>query len=153
MGKKSNPTKAGATGAGTQSAARKAARSTTRAVVKPARPAPEGAASAPGPDAEQDAATPARAEAAPDVPALKKAELLGAVVARSGVKKGQAKPVLEAVLAVLGEAVTEGRDLNLEPFGKLKIKRIQPGANGRVTVARLRQKGRGPAATAEDPDA
>ncbi len=150
MDSKSNGAKAGASAAG---AAPKATRSTTRAAaVKPARRAAARAEPAAEAEAEPAGTAPARQEAAQALPALKKAELLDAVVVRSGVKKGQAKPVVEALLAVLGETVGEGRDLNLEPFGKLKIKRSETGANGRVTVARLRQKDGPPRAPAEDPD-
>jgi len=97
------------------------------------------------------------AEAAPDaaLPDLKRQELLAQVVARSEVKKKFAKPVLEAALALIGEALAEGRDLNLEPLGKVKINRTRQMANGRVTVARIRQntpRAAGPGA-ADDKDA
>ncbi|WP_372572518.1 HU family DNA-binding protein [Ruegeria jejuensis] len=72
-------------------------------------------------------------------PELRKKELIDQVVARSGVKKKDAKPVVEALLAILGETVAEGRELNLQPFGKLKINRSEEKANGRVVICRLRQ--------------
>lgn len=75
----------------------------------------------------------------PALPDLKRPELLAQVVARSAVKKKFAKPVLEAALALIGEALAEGRDLNLEPMGKVRINRTRQMANGRVTVARIRQ--------------
>jgi DNA-binding protein HU-alpha len=70
---------------------------------------------------------------------LKRQELLAQVVARTEVKKKFAKPVLEAALAVIGEALAEGRDLNLAPLGKVRISRSRQLANGRVLVARIRQ--------------
>ena len=73
------------------------------------------------------------------LPDLKRQELLAQVVARSEVKKKYAKPVLEAALALIGEALAEGRDLNLSPMGKVKINRTRQMANGRVIVARIRQ--------------
>ncbi|MBY6065257.1 HU family DNA-binding protein [Leisingera aquaemixtae] len=81
------------------------------------------------------------AAAAPVVQAaaLAKRELVEQAVERSGVKKKDAKPVVEAVLALLGEAVAEGRELNLKPFGKLRVNRSQERGNGRVFVCRLRQ--------------
>lgn len=75
----------------------------------------------------------------PAQPELKRQELLAQVVARSEVKKKFAKPVLDAALAVIGEALAEGRDLNLVPLGKIKINRCRQLANGRVMVARIRQ--------------
>jgi len=81
------------------------------------------------------------APAAPVVsaPELGKRELVEQAVERSGVKKKDAKPVVEAVLALLGEAVAEGRELNLKPFGKLRVNRSQERSNGKVFVCKLRQ--------------
>ena len=81
----------------------------------------------------------AETAADPAKPDLKRQELIAQVVARSEVKKKFAKPVLEAALAVIGEALAEGRDLNLAPMGKVKINRTKQVANGRVMVTRIRQ--------------
>ncbi|MHA6261594.1 HU family DNA-binding protein [Arenibacterium sp. CAU 1754] len=70
---------------------------------------------------------------------MKKKELVDLVVERSGMKKKDIKPAVEATLAVLGEAIANGRELNLQPFGKLRINRSEEKANGRVTVCKLRQ--------------
>jgi DNA-binding protein HU-alpha len=75
-------------------------------------------------------------------PMLKKKELLDAVVERSGVRMKFAKPTVEAMMAVLGEAIAEGRDLNLPPMGKIKQQRTKDAANVRVTVAKIRQSKR-----------
>ncbi len=72
-------------------------------------------------------------------PDLKKKELIDLVVARSGIKKKDAKPVVEAMLAVLGETIASGRELNLQPLGKLRINRTTDKGNGRVIVCKLRQ--------------
>lgn len=70
---------------------------------------------------------------------LKKKELIDLVVERSGVKKKWAKPTVEAMLAVLGETIADGRELNLQPMGKLRINRAEEKSNGRVIVCKLRQ--------------
>ncbi|WP_335947044.1 HU family DNA-binding protein [Salipiger bermudensis] len=70
---------------------------------------------------------------------LDKKELVDRVVARCGVKKREAKPSVEAALAILGEALAEGRELRLEPFGKLKVSNIKTRGEKRVINARLRQ--------------
>ncbi|WP_324754729.1 HU family DNA-binding protein [Roseovarius sp. Pro17] len=70
---------------------------------------------------------------------LKKQELIAQVVARSDVAKKHAKPVIEAMLAVLGDALSEGRDLNLQPMGKIKRKRIKDTDKARIIVANIRQ--------------
>ena len=70
---------------------------------------------------------------------LKKRELIDLVVTQSGVKKKFAKPAIESLLAVLGQAVSEGRELNLQPFGKLKIDKVEDKPNARVIKCKLRQ--------------
>lgn len=72
-------------------------------------------------------------------PELKKTELLAQVVERSGIKKKDAKPALEAALDILGEAIAQGRELNLQPMGKIKFTRMKKVGNGTVSHARVRQ--------------
>lgn len=72
-------------------------------------------------------------------PELRKRELIDMVVARSDVKKKFAKPAVEAMLEILGEAISEGRELNLQPMGKLRINRVEEKENGRVIICKLRQ--------------
>ncbi|MEQ8293580.1 MAG: HU family DNA-binding protein [Roseovarius sp.] len=125
--------------------------------TKPARAATK---LAPG-SASAAAAAAARAEVAGESAAesvadsggaeLKKRELIDEVVRRSGVRKKFAKPVIEAMIDVLGEAIAEGREVNLQPFGKIKQQRTKDTANARITVARIRQsKSAGPALDPED---
>ncbi len=72
-------------------------------------------------------------------PSLRKNDLVDAVIARTDAKKSVAKPIVDAVLAVLGETIASERELNLPPLGKLKIQRVKDTSDARVTVARLRQ--------------
>jgi DNA-binding protein HU-alpha len=72
-------------------------------------------------------------------PELKKQELLDKVVTRTDVKKKLAKPVVEAVLEILGEALAEGREMNLQPLGKVKQNRTKETANARIIIAKIRQ--------------
>lgn len=71
---------------------------------------------------------------------LKKKELFDLVVARSGMKKKDVKPVVEAMLGVLGDVLAEQRELNLQPLGKLKVQRAKELPDGRALVLKLRQK-------------
>jgi nucleoid DNA-binding protein len=73
-------------------------------------------------------------------PIMKKKDLIDLVVEQSGIKKKDAKPVIEAMLAVLGTAIGEGRELNLEPMGKLKVHRAKDIRNGKMSICKLRQK-------------
>lgn len=74
------------------------------------------------------------------VPSLRKRELIDKIVKRSGVKKKAAKPVVEALLAELGETLAAGRELVLPPLGRFKINREKSLANGRVMILKVRQK-------------
>ncbi|WP_299414570.1 HU family DNA-binding protein [uncultured Sulfitobacter sp.] len=71
---------------------------------------------------------------------LGKKELFELVVARSGMKKKDVKPVVEAMLAVLGDAFAEQREMNLQPLGKMKVQRGKELPDGRALVLKLRQK-------------
>jgi nucleoid DNA-binding protein len=72
-------------------------------------------------------------------PELKKKELVDMIVARSGVKKRDVKPVVDAMLAVMGETIAEGREMNLAPMGKLKITRMKKTTKAHIITARLRR--------------
>lgn len=83
-------------------------------------------------------------------PDLKKKELLEEVVLRSGIKKKDAKPVVESMLEILGSALADGRELNLQPLGKLRINRTEDHGNYRIVVCKLRQQ-TGAGEDGEDP--
>ena len=72
-------------------------------------------------------------------PMMRKKELIDAVVAHAGLKKRDVKPVVESMLAVLGEALSDNRELNLPPLGRVKVRREKQLANGRIMVAKIRQ--------------
>lgn len=113
-----------------------APKSKTPAKLGPVTPV-TGAAPAPAP-----AAKPAVVNAPQSVilgPELRKKELIDDVVARSGIKKKDAKPVIEATLAAMGEALAEKRELVLRPFGKIKVRREKDMPNARVLTAKIRQ--------------
>ncbi len=83
-------------------------------------------------------------------PELKKKDLIDAVVERSGVKKKFAKPAIEAMMAIMGEALAEGREMNLQPLGKIKINRIKAVNNGKVVMTRIRQSDQALEAASEE---
>ena len=72
-------------------------------------------------------------------PDMKKKELVDLVVERSGVKKRDAKPAIEAALAILGETLADGRELNLPPLGKVKINRAADHGKTKVIICKIRQ--------------
>ncbi|MBB95266.1 MAG: DNA-binding protein [Rhodobacteraceae bacterium] len=72
---------------------------------------------------------------------MKRKELYDLVAARSGVKRRDAKPVVDAMLAVLGEALSDERPMNLNPLGKVRINRREDKAQGQVIVCKVRRQG------------
>lgn len=72
-------------------------------------------------------------------PMLRKKELIEKVVDRAGIKKKDAKPVIEAMLSVLGEALTEHREINLPELGRIKVRKEKMLPNGRVMITKIRQ--------------
>ena len=63
-------------------------------------------------------------------PVLKKPQLFNEVVARTGLKKRDVKPAVEAALAVIGEALARGEELVLPPMGKTRIVKSKELGNG-----------------------
>jgi hypothetical protein len=55
------------------------------------------------------------------------------------VKKRDAKPVIEAALDVLGEALADSRELILPPLGRFVVRKQRQTPNGRVITLKLRQ--------------
>ena len=86
---------------------------------------------------DADAAAPAAAEGVRVQ--LKMREFVNRVVERSGARKSDAKTVSEAVLAILGEALAKGEDLNLPPLGKVMVKKDTGDERARVLTVKVRQ--------------
>ncbi len=81
---------------------------------------------------------------------LKRKEFINLVVARSGMKKKDVKPVVDAMLEVLGQALGDGREFNLPPLGKLKVQRMKENDGTQVMVAKIRLQDTAGDDTSED---
>ena len=118
------------------------------AVARPVAPKPAAApkvpsaapAMAPAKPVLRAVGAPLTAPSGDDVPTLRKKELFDRVVKVSGVKKKDAKAVVEATLKVLGDALTAGEELILPPLGKAKINRQKDLGNGEMMVIKLRRR-------------
>ena len=77
---------------------------------------------------------------------LKLKELIEAVVERTGQRKGEARTAVQAALAVMGEALAEGTEVNLPPLGKMKVNRTKPTPRGQMMMIKLVQNQRAPQA-------
>ena len=70
---------------------------------------------------------------------LRKKDMLERLTERTGLRKNQIKPVLEAVLAELGDALIKGESLNLPPLGKLTVNRSIAQEKADVVICKLRR--------------
>ncbi|WP_377506124.1 HU family DNA-binding protein [Octadecabacter sp. R77987] len=72
-------------------------------------------------------------------PTVRKKELIDRVVLESGMKKKDVKPVVEAMLAVLGRSLSQGEEMIAHPLGKLKVNREKNLPNGKMMIVKVRQ--------------
>ncbi|NBD29719.1 MAG: DNA-binding protein [Alphaproteobacteria bacterium] len=136
------PRTAKSTAAKSKAAPRKsgATKSTTTAKAAP-RKSTTPPKAAPAPKAPPAPAAKVVEETKPVVsgPVLKKPELIDRVIAETGMKKKDVKPVVEAMLNVLGLGLANGEEMNLPPLGKVMINRTKDLAKAKVIVTKVRQ--------------
>lgn len=120
--------------------------STSKAKAAPSKATAEAVTDAPKPVVVKDSALVA-------APMMRKKELIDIVTERSGIKKRDAKPVVEAMLAVLGQAIAEGRELILQPLGKVKVNRRKDVQGGKVMITKIRQSDGKPPVLSPVPEA
>ena len=89
----------------------------------------------PVPDSDDD--TDADAPAIKTRSILKKKDFMTRATERSGLRKVDAKAAIDATLAVLAEALSNGEELILPPLGKLKVAREKDHPKGRIMMLRL----------------
>lgn len=87
---------------------------------------------------------------------VKKKDFIERVVAVSGAKKAVARDLTEAVLQVLGEALSKGEGLILPPLGKLRVAKSVDKSGAEVLQIKLKRPGpesgsKKAEKTAEDP--
>ena len=71
---------------------------------------------------------------------LSKQELLERITTESGMKKGEARAALDAVLTALRGALAEGLDISAAPLGKIRLVRKKDTPNGELAVLRVKLK-------------
>jgi len=72
-------------------------------------------------------------------PAMRKKQIIDAVVERSGLKKRDVKPVLDHLLAVMGDALAEGKELVVPPMGRIKTHKKKQAAKKTIFFAKIHQ--------------
>lgn len=100
---------------------------------------PDMTTAAQTPEIDSDAGGEANIAAGNSTKIYRKKELVDAAVAASGIKKKTVKPVVDAVLAELGIALSRGDALNMPPLGKLVVNRTKDGPNAEVLIVKLRR--------------
>ncbi len=70
---------------------------------------------------------------------LAKKALLAQVVAATGAKPKDVKPILEATLDAIAQALGRGESLVLPPLGRLTVRPQREGANARVMTVKVRR--------------
>lgn len=83
------------------------------------------------------AATPDTPTAATQARVLKKKDFIDRAVARSQVKKADARAAIDAALSTLAEALAEGNEVILPPLGRLKTTRVKDGPKGKQLLLKL----------------
>ena len=117
-------------------------RRSTKAATTPKSESPVTTISNPEPLKTVPSSTDAAPVDAPEasvVTTMKKKEMIAKVAEASGVKRSDAKKVLEAVLAELGDALQRGDELNLPPLGKVSVNRQREGSGAHIVIAKLRR--------------
>lgn len=69
---------------------------------------------------------------------IKKPELIDRVMAETGMKKKDVKPVVEAMLAVMGRTLAGGEEITAPPLGKVMIKREKDLPKAKVLTVKIR---------------
>ncbi|MBT0956400.1 HU family DNA-binding protein [Alphaproteobacteria bacterium KMM 3653] len=126
-----------------KAAPKASAKSTASAARKP-RAAAKPKAPAKTPAKAKTPATPAVVSQATPVvagPTIKKNELFDRIMLTTGAKKKDVKPIVEATLRALGDALSAGEELQVPPLGKVKVHRQKDLANGEMLMLKLRRTG------------
>lgn len=82
---------------------------------------------------------PKPAQDVPEGPLLRRKEFVERVLSTSGAKKKDAQTVIDAVLRVMGEALSKGETLMLPPFGRARVSRQVALGAGEMLVVKLRR--------------
>lgn len=71
---------------------------------------------------------------------VQKRDFVDRVVAATGVKKSEARPIIEATLEQLGAALESGQTLAVPPLGRARVNLEKDQRGGHVITLRLRRK-------------
>lgn len=75
---------------------------------------------------------------------VRRKELVERIAEKTGKKPNLIKSVLDAVLLELGDALSSGESIRVQPLGKLSVNRRKELPDGEVIVCKLRRKNQTP---------
>lgn len=75
---------------------------------------------------------------------VQKKDFVDRVIAATGAKKSEARPIIEATLEQLGAALSAGQTLAVPPLGRARINLEKDLRGGDVITLRLRRKATAP---------
>ena len=97
---------------------------------------------------------PALASGSEDKPAkLRKKEFVDRVVIASGMRKRDVKPIVEAALKALGEALDKGEQIVLPDIGNMRVANSKETGKGLIHTVKLRRPGPSDETVADGGDA
>lgn len=76
---------------------------------------------------------------------VKRKELVERIAAKSGIKPNVIKSVLDAVLVELGDVLSAGEVLEVQPLGKITVNRRKEFPDREILVCKVRRNLRKPA--------
>ncbi|MGR3341991.1 MAG: HU family DNA-binding protein [Paracoccaceae bacterium] len=79
---------------------------------------------------------------------VRRKELVERIVAASGLKPNAVKTILDAVLKEMGDILSSGEGLNVQPLGKLVVNRRKDIPGGQILNCKLRRKSATPESSA-----
>ena len=118
----------------------------SRAAQKPsaaAKPATTTAKRASAPPKAAAARKPSADAFTPAAPIVRLKDLIDRVVASAGIKKKDAKPVIEVTLRHLGDALAAGEAMILQPLGRIRVNKTKEAASGDMLTIKLKRPGSG----------
>lgn len=75
---------------------------------------------------------------------IHKRDFIDSVVAATGAKKSDARPIIEATLEKLGDALSSGKTLAVPPLGRCRVNLEKDQRGGDVITLRLRRRAGAP---------
>lgn len=72
---------------------------------------------------------------------MQKRDFIDCVLAETGARRAEARPIIEATLAQLGRVLSSGQTLAVPPLGRARIATERDGRGREVITLRLRRRG------------